>query len=81
MGTASGRSRAGLNTTNWSGLTFPLTTDSPRPQDDEMTVTRGNPVSGSRVNITPADARSERTIFCTPTERAISMWSKPRSSR
>ena len=27
------------------------------------------------VNATPAEAKSERTIVCTPTERATAMWS------
>ncbi len=39
------------------------------------------PVSVSTENITPELARSERTIFCTPTERATLKWSKPLSIR
>ncbi len=46
-----------------------------------MKTTSRNPDSVSSVNITPEHARSERTIFCTPTERATLMWSKPLSSR
>jgi hypothetical protein len=72
---------SGLNTRNESGVTFPPTTLSPRPQEPSIITRCGKPVSVSMVNITPADATSERTIFCTPTEMDTSEWSKPFSVR
>ena len=39
------------------------------------------PDSVSSVNITPLEARSDRTIFMTPTESATLKWSKPWSMR
>ncbi|OQC70093.1 MAG: hypothetical protein BWX50_00867 [Euryarchaeota archaeon ADurb.Bin009] len=41
-----------------------------------MRTTSLKPVSVSSVNMTPLDARSERTIFMIPTERATLNWSK-----
>ena len=52
------------------GTTRPWTMFSPNPQVEVTKTTSGNPDSVSRVKITPEEARSERTIFCTPTERA-----------
>jgi len=39
------------------------------------------PDSVSMENITPAQAKSERTIFCTPMDRAMAKWSNPLSTR
>ena len=42
-----------------------------------MNTTSRKPLSVSSVNITPEEARSERTIFWMVIDRATSMWSKP----
>jgi hypothetical protein len=68
------RARVGLCTVISSGLTWPLTTVSPSPHDPVISTTSRNPDSVSSVNITPADARSLRTIFCTPTDSATARW-------
>ena len=73
--------RSGLNTRYLSGLMVPWTTVSPRPQAALTTATRGKPESVSMENITPEAPTSERTIRCTPIERATSRWSKPLTSR
>jgi len=59
-------------------LTAPETTTSPSPQADSIT-TRLRPVTGSRVNATPA--ASAGIMRCTTTARATSSWANPRSSR
>ena len=81
IGTRRGSSRSGLKTWNSSGSTMPWTTVSPSPQAPVTSTVRGNPVSVSIENITPEEARSERTMRCTPTESATFMWSKPWFSR
>jgi len=73
--------RVGLNTQYSSGLTAPCTTFSPRPQAPVMVTASLKPDSVSMENITPAEAKSERTIFCTPMDRAMAKWSKPLSTR
>ena len=42
-----------------------------------LSSTSGKPLSVSRVNITPAAARSERNMRCTPADSATSAWAKP----
>ncbi len=68
-----------LSTTKVSGVTEPLTTDSPRPQFPSMTIFDLSPVAGWMVKMTPADF--EFTIFWTATLRATCMWSNPFSWR
>lgn len=41
-------------TTQRSGVTSPLTTAEPKPQDASIVITERSPVVGLRVNITPA---------------------------
>ena len=60
------------------GVTAPETTTSPSPQADSIT-TRLRPVTGSRVNATPA--ASAGIMRCTTTARATSSWVNPCSSR
>ena len=72
---------SGLKTRYLSGLMLPCTTVSPRPQAALITAARGKPESVSIENITPEAPMSERTIRCTPMERATSRWSKPFTSR
>ena len=57
-----------LPSTQRSGVTSPPTTAEPRPQEPSMVITERSPVSGLRVNITPAVRAS--TIFCTTTAMA-----------
>ena len=54
-----------LSTRKLSGVTSPLTTASPKPQDASMAICDRSPLVGLRVNATPA-ARGV-TICCTPT--------------
>ena len=68
-----------LSTRKLSGVTSPLTTASPKPQDASMAICDRSPFSGLRVNATPA-ARG-RTICCTPTLIATLARPYPRSSR
>jgi hypothetical protein len=42
-----------------------------------MNTTSSKPDSVSMVNITPAAPKSERTIRCTPADKATSAWAKP----
>ena len=70
MGRRAGSARSGLKTMYSSGLTVPCTTVSPSPQAALISTTRGNPVSVSIENITPAAPRSARTMRCTPTDSA-----------
>lgn len=42
--------------------TFPPTTDSPSPYDPVITIALRKPVSGSKVNATPLEAKSDLTI-------------------
>ena len=65
--------RVALCTHHSSGLTRPCTTISPRPQAPVTSTTSREPLSVSSVKITPAQARSLRTIFWTPTESATSV--------
>ena len=78
---SAGSASSGLKTWYSSGSTLPLTTFSPSPQAASITTTLSKPVSVSIENITPAPARSDRTIFWTPIESATSRWSKPLASR
>ena len=55
------------STVQWSGETRPDTTDSPYPQLASTTSVFLSPVTGSRVNATPADRTS--TSSSTPTAR------------
>ena len=68
-----------LSTRKLSGVTSPLTTASPKPQDASMAICDRSPFSGLRVNATPA-ARG-LTICCTPTLIAAPCCRYPRSSR
>ena len=58
----------GLKIQNSSGSSCPCTTASPSPKAPLMSTTSRNPLSGSSVNMTPEEARSETTIFCTATD-------------
>ncbi len=46
-----------------------------------MNTTSRNPDSVSRVNMTPEEARSDRTIFMMPIDSATLKWSYPWSIR
>ena len=81
IGVSAGSSRKGLNTWYSSGSTAPCTTFSPSPQAALIKTTLSQPVSVSSENITPDPQRSDRTIRCTPTDRATLKWSKPLASR
>ena len=56
------------STVQWSGVTCPDTTDSPSPQLPSTTSVPRSPVTGSRVNATPAERAS--TSSSTPTARS-----------
>ena len=56
------------STVQWSGETCPDTTDSPNPQLASTTSVFLSPVTGLRVNATPADRTS--TSSSTPTARS-----------
>ena len=66
-----------FQTMEHSGAIMPWTTVSPSPQAASRSTAPGKPLSVSMENITPAPARSERTISCTPTDSATCMCSKP----
>src|SRR5437870_1202426 len=68
-----------LAMTNLSGVTSPPTTAEPRPHVASMVITERSPVSGLRVNITPAVRAS--TIFCTTTAIATPSSGIPRFRR
>ena len=55
-------------TTQRSGVTSPLTSAEPSPQAPSMVITDRSPLSGLRVNITPAVRAS--TMICTTTAMA-----------
>ena len=54
-----------LEMTKRSGVTSPLTSAEPKPQVASRVTTERSPVSGLRVNITPAERAS--TMRCTTT--------------
>ena len=72
-------SRITLSTVQTSGVTAPLTTLSPRPQFPSITATDGSPLTGLRVNITPADLAF--TIFSTATPMGSYSKESPRRAR
>ena len=63
------------STVQWSGETCPDTTDSPNPQLASTTSVFLSPVTGSRVNATPADRTS--TSSSTPTARSMDVRRAP----
>jgi hypothetical protein len=67
------------DTTKWSGVTAPETTDSPSPVLASITQSARFPVTGSAVNSTPAALAS--TISCTTTASRTEEWSIPFTSR
>jgi len=62
----------GLVNVELIGSTAPWTTFSPKPYAPVMNTTSRKPDSVSSENITPDEARSERTIFMTPIDNATS---------
>ena len=72
---ASDTARSALSTMYVSGVTWPLTTASPRPKLALMTISLRSPVAGLAVKMMPAT--SDGTITCTTTPIATALCAMP----